>query len=105
MAQRAAMRAQERDQRVAERTRRARKRAEQLAQKQGAHIARLAAATARLAERTVPAPKPTAMSSETVDQWIARTGKQPEILPNKFDDPTTSVPRRRPIFNPKGHTA
>ena len=105
MAQRAALRVQERDKRAAERTRRARERAEELAQKQGAHIARLAAATARMAERTAVTPKPAAMASETVDQWIARTGKQPELLPNNFDDPITSFPRRRPIFNPKGHTA
>lgn len=103
--QRAAMRAQEQALRLAERARRERDRAEKLAQKRSVHISRLASAAERLTEKSVQPPKPTAVACESVDQWMSRTGMRPEVLPNKFDDPITSFPRRRPIINPKGHTA
>ena len=35
--------------------------------------------------------------AETVEQWMARTGRSPEILPHNFDAPRTSFPGRRPV--------
>ena len=42
---------------------------------------------------------------ETVEQWMRRTGKKPEVLPHNFDAPITSWPGRRPITNPKRNAA
>jgi hypothetical protein len=75
------------------------------AQKQSAQIARLAAATARIAGETTTSKEAPTIQAETIEQWMARTGKRPEVLPNNFDEPITSFPGRRPTVNPKGHNA
>ncbi len=103
--QRIAQQKRAHDARLAARQRTALERSQLRAQRQAAHIARLAAATARLAGDPAPPKQTPITQAETVEQWIARTGQQPEVLPHHFDDPITSYPGRRPTFNPKGHTA
>lgn len=44
---------------------------------------------------TIP-PAPAAEPAETVEQWMQRTGRMPEVLPNTFDDRQTKFPLRRP---------
>jgi hypothetical protein len=103
--QRIAQQKREYEERIAARKRAALERAQVRAQKESTHIARLAAATERLAvTKAVPATTPIA-AGETIERWMARTGKRPEVLPHHFDDPITSYPGRRPTINPKGHTA
>lgn len=102
--QRIAQQKRDYEDRIAARRRAELERAQVRAQKESTHIARLAAATERLAvTKAAPATPPPA-AGETVERWMARTGKQPEVLPHHFDDPITSYPGRRPIINPKGHT-
>lgn len=36
--------------------------------------------------------------AETVEHWMTRTGKQPDVLPHNFDEPHTAFPGRRPII-------
>ncbi|WP_282266546.1 hypothetical protein [Stenotrophomonas sp. PS02298] len=102
--QRIAQQKREHDARLAARQRAALERAALRAQKQSTQIARLAAATARLAGEPTPQKQTPTIQTETIEQWMARTGKQPEVLPHNFDDPITSFPGRRPTINPKGHT-
>lgn len=103
--QRIAQQKREYEDRIAARQRAALERAQVRAQKESTHIARLAAATERLAvTKAAPAAPPIA-AGETVERWMARTGKQPEVLSHHFDDPITNYPGRRPTINPKGHTA
>ena len=51
----------------------------------------------------IPPSAPTSNGTETVEQWMERTGKRPEVLPHNFDAPLTAFPGRRPGI-PK-HTA
>lgn len=41
-------------------------------------------------------------AAESIDQWMARTGKQPEVLPHHFDEPPTCYPPRRPSMPRNG---
>jgi Fe2+ or Zn2+ uptake regulation protein len=113
--QRLAERRAARDERIAQHKREAQERREtrqrdafaraQLkAQRQQPYIAKLAAGAAAKAAAK-PSQTAVVVEPESIDQWTARTGKTPEVLPHRFDDPITTYPRRRPIYNPKGHTA
>lgn len=56
-------------------------------------------ARARAAAGGIVAPMPPRMrtaQAETVDEWMARTGKQPQIISNNFDKPLDHYPGRRP---------
>ncbi len=92
------------DERKAQRQQAAMARAQIKAQRQQPHIATIAARAAAMPAAKPPT-KPADIPAETVQQWMERTGKKPEVLPHNFDDPITSWPGRRPITNPKGHTA
>ena len=53
----------------------------------------------------IPPPATPVGITETVEQWMTRTGKRPEVLPHNFDAPRARFPARRPTFTPKGHAA
>ena len=72
-------------------------RAEAKAKARAPHIAVIAAAAERRATKAVAAP--VQVEAETVDAWMERTGKRPEILPHSFDSPITSFPGRRPSLS------
>lgn len=81
-------------------------RATNRAKKASPHIAALATAAEERSLKRPKAPTPLAPAApETIEQWMARTGKHPEVLPHSFDSPRTTFPGRRPTVNPKGHTA
>lgn len=81
-------------------------RAANRAKKAAPHIAALAMAAEERTRKRPKAPTPPPPPApETIEQWTARTGKQPQVLPHSFDSPRTTFPGRRPTVNPKGHTA
>ncbi|MGV8959237.1 MAG: hypothetical protein ACOH1V_02460 [Stenotrophomonas sp.] len=49
--------------------------------------------------RKAPPQATTSPPGETIAQWMARTGKAPEVLPHNFDDPITTFSRRRPSIS------
>ncbi len=78
-------------------------RATNCAKKAAPHIAALAAAAEERTPNRPKAPASPAVVPETIAQWMARTGKQPQVLPHSFDSPRTKFPGRRPTMNTKGH--
>lgn len=64
------------------------------------------ARAARLGMRAAIPPRQTGGPiTETVEQWMTRTGKKPDTLPHNFDNPRTTFPGRRPSINQKRHAA
>ena len=53
----------------------------------------------------IPPSATSTATAETVEQWMARTGQHPEVLPHNFDAPRDRFPARRPTFTPKGHAS
>lgn len=69
-----------------------------------ADSARLRAASLGMAA-AIPPPAASNTTAETVEQWMARTGQKPEVLPHNFDTPHTTFPGRRPSINHKRNAA
>lgn len=65
-----------------------------------ADSARIRAATQGMAAAIPPSAASTT-NAETVEQWMARTGKRPQVLPHNFDKPHATFPGRRPSINHK----
>lgn len=71
-------------------------RAQNKAKRAAPHTTKLAAAAEARSAKQPSRPTVRACVAETVDEWMARTGKTPEVIPTRFDEPRISVPGRRP---------